>query len=534
MQIFSSDYETVGTGTGFTASVVIGQLNGDVGDALFTGGPGSELRSVRTSIGFAEVATGIATVDGAGFNWTNSSTLRVGENGNGTLNIQNGAIVSSLGGSVGQNSGSIGSVTITGDGSRWNINPNTLFVGSSGTGAINIQNGGTVNSGFGSVGTLSTAFGEAIVDGVGSNWTIGSTLAVGSFGIGTLNIQNGGLVSCIAGSMGGGSSGFGDVTIDGSGSIWLDAASTNIGSSGAGSFTIQSGGFASSLNGYIGRNVGGLGVAIVTGADAQWAVENNLSIGGNADNGTNGGTGALTINAGGSVVVGNDSVLFPNGTLNLNDGSFTSDSVSFIGGGSFNFNSGTLHVGTYIGNLVNEAGTLAPGQSAGSTTIFGSYTQEEDASLEIEIGGPGVGTQFDFVNVTGNVFLDGQLQLALINGFVPSGAQSFTIFNVGGGNPIGFFDNAGDNQRVDTVGGEGSFLVRYGVTSPNPTQIILSEFEPSFILGDINGDGIVSLLDVAPFVALLTSGEFNPAADINQDGVVSLLDVAPFVSLLTG
>ena len=52
------------------------------------------------------------------------------------------------------------------------------------------------------------------------------------------------------------------------------------------------------------------------------------------------------------------------------------------------------------------------------------------------------------------------------------------------------------------------------------------------ILGDVNLDGEVNLLDVAPFVEAVTSGEFLPAADINCDGAVDLLDVAPFVDLL--
>ncbi len=53
-------------------------------------------------------------------------------------------------------------------------------------------------------------------------------------------------------------------------------------------------------------------------------------------------------------------------------------------------------------------------------------------------------------------------------------------------------------------------------------------------LGDVNGDGIVSLLDVNPFVALLTGGGFQCEADVNEDGVVNLSDVNPFVVILTG
>ena len=55
-----------------------------------------------------------------------------------------------------------------------------------------------------------------------------------------------------------------------------------------------------------------------------------------------------------------------------------------------------------------------------------------------------------------------------------------------------------------------------------------------FEIGDVNLDGEVNLLDVAPFVELLTANEFQIEADINQDGSLDLLDIAPFVALLTG
>ena len=54
------------------------------------------------------------------------------------------------------------------------------------------------------------------------------------------------------------------------------------------------------------------------------------------------------------------------------------------------------------------------------------------------------------------------------------------------------------------------------------------------LLGDINCDGEINLLDVGPFVDLLNSGGFSPKADINGDGLLNLLDVGPFVDLLSG
>ena len=57
---------------------------------------------------------------------------------------------------------------------------------------------------------------------------------------------------------------------------------------------------------------------------------------------------------------------------------------------------------------------------------------------------------------------------------------------------------------------------------------------PNVLLGDINGDGSVNLLDVDGFVALLSTSQFQPEADINGDGAVNLLDVSLFVALLAG
>lgn len=52
--------------------------------------------------------------------------------------------------------------------------------------------------------------------------------------------------------------------------------------------------------------------------------------------------------------------------------------------------------------------------------------------------------------------------------------------------------------------------------------------------GDVNGDGTIDLLDVAPFIDLLVTNGFDCSADINADGTVDLLDVAPFVDLIAG
>ena len=59
-------------------------------------------------------------------------------------------------------------------------------------------------------------------------------------------------------------------------------------------------------------------------------------------------------------------------------------------------------------------------------------------------------------------------------------------------------------------------------------------FEENLLVGDVNCDGEINKLDVAPFVQLLVSGEYSAKADINGDGAVTLLDVQGFVALIIG
>lgn len=57
--------------------------------------------------------------------------------------------------------------------------------------------------------------------------------------------------------------------------------------------------------------------------------------------------------------------------------------------------------------------------------------------------------------------------------------------------------------------------------------------EENFQLGDVNHDGAVNFLDIAPFIAYLTSGQYLREADVNQSGGVNFGDIAPFIVALT-
>ena len=58
--------------------------------------------------------------------------------------------------------------------------------------------------------------------------------------------------------------------------------------------------------------------------------------------------------------------------------------------------------------------------------------------------------------------------------------------------------------------------------------------ENQTLLGDVNVDGVVNLLDVEPFIERIGTGTFLAEADCNKDGQVNLLDIDPFIAILGG
>ena len=54
---------------------------------------------------------------------------------------------------------------------------------------------------------------------------------------------------------------------------------------------------------------------------------------------------------------------------------------------------------------------------------------------------------------------------------------------------------------------------------------------PEVLLGDCNLDGMISYLDIRPFVETLLAAGFLVQADINQSGDVTFLDISPFINI---
>ena len=64
--------------------------------------------------------------------------------------------------------------------------------------------------------------------------------------------------------------------------------------------------------------------------------------------------------------------------------------------------------------------------------------------------------------------------------------------------------------------------------------IILSIIESSMILGDINADSLINVLDVVQLVNIILSNSSNEAADLNQDDMINVQDIILLINLILG
>ena len=60
-------------------------------------------------------------------------------------------------------------------------------------------------------------------------------------------------------------------------------------------------------------------------------------------------------------------------------------------------------------------------------------------------------------------------------------------------------------------------------------------FDNQILLGDVNGDDIINVLDIILTVNIvLGSADFSQNADMNQDGIVNILDIVSLVNIILG
>lgn len=94
-----------------------------------------------------------------------------------------------------------------------------------------------------------------------------------------------------------------------------------------------------------------------------------------------------------------------------------------------NFSGGLLQGTGTIDSNVGSAGEVAPGLSPGVLTILGSYVQQSDGVLRVELAGTTPGTEYDRLVVSGFATLDGRLTIESAPGFLPPVGTTFEILS---------------------------------------------------------------------------------------------------------
>ena len=170
---------------------------GDTATGALTIDAGATVSNDLATIGNLNGAIGTLTVsgrDGAGAasTWTSTGLVSVGvESGSqGTLKVQAGGQARSDAGIIGRDSGSVGTVTVSGVGSVWELSTiNSFQIGTAGSGTLRIDDGGAVHSGQGIIGWQPGGNGRVTVTGARSVWDPLNNIYVGFEGTGELQVR---------------------------------------------------------------------------------------------------------------------------------------------------------------------------------------------------------------------------------------------------------------------------------------------------------------------------------------------------------
>ena len=167
--------------------------------------------------------------------------------------------------------------------------------------------------------------------------------------------------------------------------------------------------------------------------------------------------------------------------------------------------------------IVNVNNNDSYGFSIGNFYVGVPIVGGPDDLFELEPGEVFDGLNGEGENILFNVDSKGVRTFGFISGL---GTIGYFRVDLGLGNgPVVFLDG---EVAVADENGENDFTI----TVPDGV-------EPFVLRGDVNLDGMVNFLDIAPFISRLADMENQAEADLNEDGVVNFLDISPFIQALT-
>jgi fibronectin-binding autotransporter adhesin len=400
-----------------------------------------------------------ATVSGTGSR-VEAGGLGVGTTigSNSTLNVLNGGVVDTAGGTaiIGGPGAQSGTINVDGAGSLLNVG--LLSIGTFGgniSAFLNVTNGAEVWSDVGSVGSGNPGTGaaEVLISGAGSSWTVDGELTLRSNV--SMSVLDGGAASAMSSTIGSGNGATSDFLVSGAGSTYFVSNDQVIGSgSGTGIVTLADGALMT-VGGQLtlASGASSTGILNIGGAEGQAATGAGVLDAATLTFGP--GTGRLNFNHTdtaydfATAISGAGAVNHASGVTNLTGDSSLFTGAATVSGGTLRVN-GTLGgavstvsvladatlggAGTIGGDVtIADGGILAPGNSPGTLTIEGDLTLSDDSILNFEFGQANVpGGEFnDLVNVGGNLTLDGVLNVSVPdNGSFRPGV--YRMFNYGG------------------------------------------------------------------------------------------------------
>ena len=66
----------------------------------------------------------------------------------------------------------------------------------------------------------------------------------------------------------------------------------------------------------------------------------------------------------------------------------------------------------------------------------------------------------------------------------------------------------------------------------SPKELFYNILKSNNMLGDINGDQLINVLDIVTLVGMILSNEYSEAADINDDLEINVIDVVQLVNII--
>ncbi len=404
----------VGSTWATSEALIVGDGRHSVGTLNITGG--ATVSDTSGTVGNQTSSTGTVTVNGVGSTWTNSGSLDIGFFGVGTLDITGGGMVSSASTiTIGNWAGSTGTVTVDGVGSAL-ANTGEIYVGNIGDGTLTITDGAAVSDMNGYIGWAGGT-GGVTVNGVGSTWTNTGRINVGT---GALSINNGGVVNVVSLFTGINPGASATITVDGSGSSLSGGGDLNLGYSGAASLTVSNGANASFNSIYVATDYGSssaINVGAAAGASAVAAGTldvDRILFGAGAGtlifNHTNtdynfsaklARAGAIRQIGSGSTILSGDSTDFT-GTTSVEGGALI---VNGTLGGTLSVGAARLGgVGTVRNVTLGNGSIIAPGNSVGTLNVAGDLTFGAGSTYQVDVD-PDHGTN-DLIHVAGAAYLN--------------------------------------------------------------------------------------------------------------------------------